>query len=435
MPGNTKKSRKSRKSRKSARATTAASSRAKEAGSLRGDAWSDPRVREEVGDILATTLTHALLAAALSGPEGARNALEVVRSLRELIEEKKAEMAEAAEAGDDGGSSRHVIDPGERIARREARDTRRRERAEEAILRDPVRAKAFLEERAERSRRAWLAERFRFTPSPEGEDLSPEEKCARLLKEWDARRLSPSLPLLFVTDFPLFVEEDRTRRVVTVVFGFDMSGRRELVHVEAGTPARDAGWERLSAALRERGVRELSVLFDNGMDVSPAGVRAVFPDARVFRCLQPLVEKSCRLVPHGMKGQWRPALKTFLESAAPAAGLERLSALWGETAPDAVEVWQRHLKDVEAVLVLPPAVRSVAIRKDPLKILLPDAYRPDVVSPLDSVPVLSLLIPCVLLACREALPFTRRMRMPYWSKLCASLETFPRFRELRDRSR
>lgn len=295
----------------------------------------------------------------------------------------------------------------------------------------------------------WIINNFGDTRAPDGEELSAAEHYERFLREWEERVCGPFYPLLFVTRFPVSLEcdpadvsslprgrtpqdaffhvcEDESKRVdprpreLPVVIGVDVAGCPELLHVETGEAPVD--WKAVFSGLRERGLKHLLFVFHGNLEGAPEGVAAVFPGARVFRSLRPMLEESAENLPRRERGKFPPAVaNAFLSAPDSAAGLKRLSVLWQKKAPEAVAYWRNNLDAVDTVLTLPADLRPLVFSQDPREFVDSGfASHPQ------ACPTPTLLLPYVLLRCEGALPGVRASGpVPRWFRMRDAIASLP----------
>ncbi len=120
-------------------------------------------------------------------------------------------------------------------------------------------------------------------------------------------------------------------------------------------------WLSIFDELRSRGVKKLGFVCIDGLSGLEEGIRSIFPEAVVQRCMVHLVRNSIKYIPSKHYKEFCGDLKGMygaVSLSAAQAALETFCTKWSAY-PGAVKVWAEHFDQVEQLFAYPAEIRKM----------------------------------------------------------------------------
>ena len=181
--------------------------------------------------------------------------------------------------------------------------------------------------------------------------------------EWQSRTLKECYPFLFVDALVVPTKRDgkAVNKAVYSIIGIDTEGHKDCLGFWISDKEGAHFWLSIFDELRSRGVSKLRFVSIDGLTGLEEGLRSIFPDIIVQRCMVHLVRNSLKYVPSKHYKAFCADLKAMygapsLESAQ--AALATLQESWSAY-PSAVKVWVEHFAHVEQLFDYPAEIRKV----------------------------------------------------------------------------
>src|SRR5574344_1806673 len=116
--------------------------------------------------------------------------------------------------------------------------------------------------------------------------------------------------------------------------------------------------------IKQRGVEDILFLSIDGVSGVEAGVKAIYPNTVVQRCIVHLIRNACKYIPSKHLKAFCTDCKamygaTNLENAEEA--FKELKEKWGEEYPGAVKVWENNFNHVAQLFNYGDAVKILDI--------------------------------------------------------------------------
>lgn len=185
------------------------------------------------------------------------------------------------------------------------------------------------------------------------------------MEAWQSRPLDSIYPVLFVDGIRIKIRDGSvSNRVVYVVMGIDMDGKRDILGLWVGPTGGESPkfWLSVMTELRNRGIGDVLLLCCDGLKGLPDAARAAWPMVDVQLCVVHLVRNSLRYASKKHWGQITRALREIY--TAPSIGaaevsFEAFAAEWEPIYPAMIKSWRDTWEDFEPFLEFPVELRSI----------------------------------------------------------------------------
>lgn len=187
------------------------------------------------------------------------------------------------------------------------------------------------------------------------------------LNQWRKRELKPFYPFMFVDCLyvPMRGEDGKvSNRAVYVVLGIDDTGHKELVHLDVGNGSEGkVEWLNNFSEMQSRGLKDVLFLSIDGISGVEEGVKAIFPNVTVQRCMVHIMRNSCELVNSGDRKEFCNDAKQLYQAHnfdEAAAAFKSFKQKWDKKAHGAVRIWSKHFDShVSQLYDYPLCIRKV----------------------------------------------------------------------------
>jgi len=181
---------------------------------------------------------------------------------------------------------------------------------------------------------------------------------------WRTRRLDAVWPIVYLDGIVVHVRDENGRvsqHTMYVALGVNLQGKKELLGLWLGENEGAKFWLNCLTDLKNRGVNDMFVVCVDGLSGFADAIRAVFPQAKVQRCIVHLVRAALKYTTEKDSREVATDLKTIYQSATVLEAEQALDAFdqkWGEKYPTIVKQWRLHWCDIIAMFEFPPAIRK-----------------------------------------------------------------------------
>ena len=150
---------------------------------------------------------------------------------------------------------------------------------------------------------------------------------------------------------------------VHVVLGVDLDGHRDVLGHWVGDGAEGANyWLKVLSDLQNRGVQDALIACVDGLSGFEDAIHAVFPLARVQRCIIHQIRNSLKYVSWKDRKAFVADLKTVYQAATREEGeaqLDRLGDTWGSHYAIAVRSWRQNWESLSTFFDYPQEIRRL----------------------------------------------------------------------------
>jgi transposase-like protein len=183
------------------------------------------------------------------------------------------------------------------------------------------------------------------------------------LAEWQTRTLKSCYAFLYVDALVVPVKSDgkSVNKAVYSIIGIDHDGIKDCLGFWSSDKEGAHFWLSIFDELRVRGVKKLGFVSIDGLSGLEEGIRSIFPEAVVQRCMVHLVRNSLKYIPSKHYKAFCADLKAMYGAASQSsakASLEAFVDKWSDY-PSAVKVWTDNFGHVEQLFDYPAEIRKM----------------------------------------------------------------------------
>ena len=185
------------------------------------------------------------------------------------------------------------------------------------------------------------------------------------VSEWLNRPLKQLYTFMFVDCIYVKIKNEKgvvENNAVYVLLGVDAEGLKEVLGLYISPTEAKSTWMNIFDNIKQRGVEDILFLSIDGVSGVEAGVKAIYPNTVVQRCIVHLIRNACKYIPSKHLKAFCTDCKamygaTNLENAEEA--FKELKEKWGEEYPGAVKVWENNFNHVAQLFNYPSDIRKV----------------------------------------------------------------------------
>jgi len=189
------------------------------------------------------------------------------------------------------------------------------------------------------------------------------DRTAARVAEWQARELEECYPFIFVDALVVPVKSDgkSVNKAVYSIIGINKDGLKDCLGFWISDKEGAHFWLSIFDELKMRGLKKLGFVSIDGLSGLEEGIKSVFPEAIVQRCMVHLVRNSIKYIPSKHFKEFCADLRAMygavsLSSAKNA--FENFCRKWNEY-PSAVRVWSENFRHVEQLFDYPSEIRKI----------------------------------------------------------------------------
>ena len=185
-----------------------------------------------------------------------------------------------------------------------------------------------------------------------------------LVSEWQNRPLEKTYSFVFMDAIHYKVREDKqiVVKAAYVVLGVNMDGEKEVLGIWIGANESSKFWLSVLNDLKNRGVENILIFCVDGLKGFKEAIAAVYPFAKIQRCIVHQIRASVKYIPHKDKKAFIADLKKIYgavnEDAAMSALIE-LQEKWSSKYPNAVSSWEENWDNLITFFAFPDFIRKI----------------------------------------------------------------------------
>ena len=185
-----------------------------------------------------------------------------------------------------------------------------------------------------------------------------------LVSEWQNRPLEKTYSFVFMDAIHYKVREDKqiVVKAAYVVLGVNMDGEKEVLGIWIGANESSKFWLSVLNDLKNRGVENILIFCVDGLKGFKEAIAAVYPFAKIQRCIVHQIRASVKYIPHKDKKAFIADLKKIYgavnEDAAMGALME-LQEKWSSKYPNAVSSWEENWDNLITFFAFPDFIRKI----------------------------------------------------------------------------
>lgn len=185
------------------------------------------------------------------------------------------------------------------------------------------------------------------------------------VNEWLNRPLKPLYTFVFVDCIYVKMKNDKgstENHAVYVILGLDAEGYKEVLGLYISPTESKSCWMNIFDNIKSRGVKDILFLSMDGVSGLEDGVKSIFPQTVVQRCIVHLIRNACKYVPHKDLKAFCADCKAMygaINAEAAEEALLHLIETWGDKYPGAIRVWENNFNHVTQLFNYPSAIRKI----------------------------------------------------------------------------
>ena len=183
------------------------------------------------------------------------------------------------------------------------------------------------------------------------------------LAEWQSRRLCECYPFLYVDALIVPVKSDgkAVNKAVYSIIGINADGIKECLGFWISDKEGTHFWLSIFDELKARGVKNLGFVSIDGLKGLEEGIKSIFPEAIVQRCMVHLVRNSIKYIPSKHYKTFCSDLRAMYSAASLTSAKSALEAFCQKWAayPGAIRVWTDNFYHVEQLFAYPSEIRKM----------------------------------------------------------------------------
>ena len=249
------------------------------------------------------------------------------------------------------------------------------------------------------------------------------DKILPQIEEWQSRPLSSIYPIIFIDAIHFSVRHDNmiTKLAAYVVMGINEDGRKEVLTIEVGENESSKYWLGVLNSLKNRGVRDILILYSDGLTGLKEAISAAFPKTEHQRCIVHMVRNTLKYVANKDMKNFAKDLRTIYTAPDEKAAVKRLEEVdkkWTPHYPAALKRWSDNWDVITPIFKFSTDVRTAFYTTNAIE-SLNSSYR-RLNSQRSVFPSQQALLKALYLATFEA---TKKWSMPIrnWGKVRGEL--------------
>ena len=185
-----------------------------------------------------------------------------------------------------------------------------------------------------------------------------------LVTEWQNRPLEKVYSFVFMDAIHYKVREDKqiVVKAAYVILGVNMDGVKEVLGIWVGANETSKFWLSVLNDLKNRGVQDVLVFCIDGLNGFKEAIEAVYPFAKIQRCIVHQLRASMRYIPYKDRKAFAADLKAVYGAVNEDAALENLlyaKEKWGSKYPSAIKSWEDNWDNIATLFEFPVYIRKI----------------------------------------------------------------------------
>lgn len=203
-----------------------------------------------------------------------------------------------------------------------------------------------------------------------GVDVSAEtvsnitNRILPLVTEWQNRLLESMYSFIFMDVIHYKVREEKqiVINAAYVVVGVNMDGIKEVLGIWIGANKSSKLGLSVLNDLKNRGVKNVLVFCVDGLNGFKEAIGAVYPFARIQRCIIHQIRSSMKYIPYKDRRAFVTDLKTVYTAVNEEGAMNNLMLLkdkWDKKYPNVVKSWEDNWDNLSTYFAFPSNIRKI----------------------------------------------------------------------------
>ncbi|MCR4666388.1 MAG: IS256 family transposase [Desulfovibrio sp.] len=186
------------------------------------------------------------------------------------------------------------------------------------------------------------------------------------VKEWQNRPLKPLYSFVFVDCIFASVRPEHgsksMQQAVYVMLGVDIDGYKDVLGIWVNPTESKSYWMNVFDSIKQRGVQDILFLSMDGISGLEEGVKSIYKDTIVQRCLVHLIRNSLKYVSNKDYKEFCTSIKNVYKATSVEECQDNFVLFkekWSKKCLGAVRVWDSHFEHVLQLFDYPSDIRHI----------------------------------------------------------------------------
>ena len=185
-----------------------------------------------------------------------------------------------------------------------------------------------------------------------------------VVSEWQNRPLDNTYSFIFMDAIHYKVREEKQIiiKAAYVALGVNMDGVKEVLGIWIGANESSKFWLSVLNDLKNRGVNDVLIFCVDGLNGFKEAIGAVYPFAKIQRCIVHQLRASMKYVPYKDKKAFVADLKSVYGAVNEEMALENLMYVkekWSKKYPNAISSWEDNWDNIVTYFAFPDNIRKI----------------------------------------------------------------------------
>ena len=190
------------------------------------------------------------------------------------------------------------------------------------------------------------------------------DKILPQIEDWQNRPLDNVYPILYIDAIHYSVRDNGVIRKLAayVILGINTEGKKEVLTITIGDNESAKYWLSVLNELKNRGVKDILIIYADGLTGIKEAISAAFPKTEYQRCIVHQVRNTLKYVPDKDRKAFATDLKTIYQAAdeqKALAALDRVTEKWSPKYPNSMKRWKDNWDAVSPIFKFSTTVRKV----------------------------------------------------------------------------
>ena len=186
------------------------------------------------------------------------------------------------------------------------------------------------------------------------------------VKEWRNRQLQEIYSFIFVDCIYATVRDDHNskakQQAIYIILGIDLDCHRDILGIWINPTESKSCWMNIFDNIKQRGVKDILFLSMDGVSGLEEGVKTIFPQTVVQRCIVHLMRNSLKYVSQKDYKDFCASIKkvyTAVSEEECRDEFNNFETMWSKKCPGAVKVWKSHFDHIIQLFDFPTEIRRI----------------------------------------------------------------------------
>jgi len=185
------------------------------------------------------------------------------------------------------------------------------------------------------------------------------------VKQWQNRALKPIYAFVFSDCIYVKIKNEKgtvDNKAIYVLLGIDLEGKKEVLGFYGGDTESKTRWLQIFDEIKARGVEDILFLSMDGVSGLEDGVKSIYPQTTVQRCVVHLIRNSIKYIPSKHMKEFCNDCKAFYGAVSLEAceeAFEIFKSKWSKDYPGAVRVWVNNFNHIRQLYSFPSDIRKI----------------------------------------------------------------------------